>query len=198
MPPLTKFWLTKVKDRASLSDQTFLGLLRDATSFCASYTNPNNDPSTPTMHAFYRVVNTKGSGSSPSDLLLMVSGYPSQELNEEVHNVYMPEYGARMFEYVEHVSLRQVELVSSELPLAEKVVISCTTGGSEGRKDGQVGGWDIWEQTPEERAIISAQGGRKDGIDGERVWVGVEPWLDTEETLGSGQEVFYCEMIARG
>ncbi|KAL3452716.1 hypothetical protein BJX65DRAFT_302625 [Aspergillus insuetus] len=190
MPALTKFWLTRVKDPKTFSDPTFLSLLRDAASFCATYTNSKGDPSVPTMHAFYRVTNT----NSPSDLLLMVSGYPSQELNEEVHNAYMPQYGARMFEYVEHVWLRQIELVSSELPLVERVAISCTTG-TEGKK-GQVGGWDIWEQTPEAQVIISAQGGRKDETAAERVWIGVEPWLDNEETLGSGQEVFYCEMIA--
>ncbi|KAL3482787.1 hypothetical protein BJX62DRAFT_245535 [Aspergillus germanicus] len=191
MAPLTKFWLTRVKDPKTFSDPTFLTLLRDAAAFCAGYTNPNNDPSAPTMHAFYRVTNI----NRPSDLLLMVSGYPSQELNEEVHNVYMPQYGTGMFEYVEHVWLRQIELVSSELQLVEKVVITCTTG-PEGRKEGQVGAWDIWEQTPEAQAIIAAQGGRKGETATERVWVGVEPWVNTEERLGSGQEVFYCEMIA--
>jgi hypothetical protein len=100
-----------------------------------------------------------------------------------------------MFEYVEHVWLRQIELVSSELPLVDRVLISCITG-REGKKEGQVGGWDIWEQTPEAQAIISAQGGQKDKTAAERVWVGVEPWLDAEERLGSGQEVFHCEMIA--
>ncbi|KAL2783385.1 hypothetical protein BJX66DRAFT_318606 [Aspergillus keveii] len=156
MAPLTKFWLTKVKDPKTFSDQAFLSLLRYATSFCATYTNPNNVPSVPTMHAFYHVTNANG----PSEHLLMVSGYPSQELNEQVHNVYMPQYGARMFEYVEHVWLRQIELVSSELPLVNRLLISCITG-REGKKEGHVGGWDIWEQTPEAQAIISAQGGQK-------------------------------------
>jgi hypothetical protein len=85
--------------------------------------------------------------------------------------------------------------VSSELPLVDRVVISCISG-REGKKDGQVGGWDIWDQAPEAQATISAQGGRKDETAAERVWVGVGPSLDTEETLGSGQEVFYCKMIA--
>ncbi|KAJ5725927.1 uncharacterized protein N7483_007284 [Penicillium malachiteum] len=70
MPPMTKIWLSTLKDPSSISSPKFQQLITELLEFCASYTNPTADKSVPPMHVFFR--NTK----EPSQLF-MITGYPS-------------------------------------------------------------------------------------------------------------------------
>ncbi|KAL2798903.1 hypothetical protein BJX66DRAFT_294372 [Aspergillus keveii] len=204
MPPLTKFWLFTLKD-PSKSASTLKPLLTEILNFCSSFTNPHynatsapeNNKNAPT-HAFYTITN------KPNHML-MITGYPSQELNNEADKVYAEKYLPRLFEHVQHIWLRQIEVDIRELPLGgEGVVVSVDEGisGGEGSDFGGVGkgGWDVWKKTRQgsERDDV-VQGARKGESVGERVWVHVRKWDGQEEGVdGSeveGRSVFYLSKL---
>ncbi|KAL4890749.1 hypothetical protein BDV59DRAFT_183562 [Aspergillus ambiguus] len=178
MAPITKLWLCTIKDGKTITDPSFIQLLTDILKLCTSYTNP--DTPSPHMHAFYQVVN------KPSHLL-MITGYPSQELNTEADKVYAEKYLPRLFEYVQHHWLRQLEVDVRQFPLdGERVIVTCDSGPGSGPVEGPMrglGGWDIWKMTQQGKHPGIVQGVRRDEGIGERVWVQILPW---DEGYGGG------------
>ncbi|KAE8366607.1 hypothetical protein BDV27DRAFT_155747 [Aspergillus caelatus] len=81
MPPITKIWLSTLKTKDSIDPSEFTDLLCHILTHCSSYTNPDSNPKLPPMHAFFRSV------ESP-DNLLMITGYPSQDMNNEADRTY--------------------------------------------------------------------------------------------------------------
>jgi hypothetical protein len=204
MPPLTKFWLFTLKD-PSQDPSALTPLLTEILDLCSSFTNPHynatsaseNDTNAPT-HAFYTITN------KPNHML-MITGYPSQELNNEADKAYAEKYLPRLFEHVQHIWLRQIEVDINELPLGgEGVVVSIEEGtsGGEGVDFGGVGkgGWDVWKKTRQgSEGDDILQGARKGEVVGERVWVhvhgrdGEEEGVDGSEV--EGRSVFYLRKL---
>ncbi|KAE8148354.1 hypothetical protein BDV25DRAFT_141877 [Aspergillus avenaceus] len=192
MPPITKLWLCTLKEGKSLTDPALTQLLADILTLCTSYTNPNTlSP----MHAFYQVTN------DPSHLF-MITGYQCQELNTEADKAYAEKYLPRLFEYVRHQWLRQVEVDVREMPLDGDAVVCCSGPGSdsdshcnsvEGGGKG-VGGWDVWKMTQQGKQAGVVQGVRGSEPVGERIWVQVSPW-EGSERVGEEHETFYLRKI---
>ncbi|KAL3446500.1 hypothetical protein BJX65DRAFT_279224 [Aspergillus insuetus] len=204
MPPLTKFWLFTLKDHSQPAS-TLTPLLTEILDLCSSFTNPHynatsapeNNTNAPT-HAFYSITN------KPNHML-MITGYPSQELNNEADKAYAEKYLPRLFEHVKHIWLRQIEVDITELPLGgEGVVVTVNKGiaggdgvdfGGEGK-----GGWDVWKKTRQgSEGDDVVQGTRKGEAVGESVWVHVRGWNGEEEGVDGceveGRSVFYLRKL---
>ncbi|KIA75729.1 hypothetical protein HK57_00464 [Aspergillus ustus] len=212
MPPLTKFWLCTLKDK-SQNVSTLTPLLSKILELCASFSNQAPKSSTTTgdesehnagphsqSHAFYTVTNLPGH-------LLMITGYPSQELNDAADSAYAAKFLPRLFERVQHVWLRQIEVDVSELPVrGERVVVSVSSAEEEGSGSGNgvgeegKGGWDVWKRTRQgSEGGDGVQGARK-GEDGlEKVWVHVNSWNGEGQRQQDGDQegrsVFYLQKI---
>ncbi|KAL3494902.1 hypothetical protein BJX62DRAFT_233871 [Aspergillus germanicus] len=204
MPPLTKFWLFTLKD-PSQPPSSLSPLLTEILDLCSSFTDPHYKPSSApesstnaSTHAFYTITNKPGH-------MLMITGYPSQELNNEADKVYAEKYLPQLFEHVQHIWLRQIEVDIRELPLGgERVVVSVDEGiaGGEGVDFGGEGkgGWDVWKKTRQgSEGDDVVQGARKGESVGERVWVHVRGWSGEEEGVGGreaeGRSVIYLRKL---
>ncbi|KAL2849997.1 hypothetical protein BJX68DRAFT_266792 [Aspergillus pseudodeflectus] len=206
MPSLTKFWLFTLKD-PSQDPSTLTPLLTEILELCSSFTNPHynrtsspeNDNNAPT-HAFYTIAN------KPSHML-MITGYPSQELNNEADKAYAEKFLPRLFEHVQHIWLRQIEVDIHELPVGGEGVVVSVDEGVGGEEDEPVGerfkegkgGWDVWKNTRQgSEGDDVVQGARKGEAVGERVWVHVRGW-DGEEEVGGpefeGRSVLYSRKL---
>ncbi|KAL2828098.1 hypothetical protein BJY01DRAFT_255487 [Aspergillus pseudoustus] len=197
MPPLTKFWLCTLKDK-SPDVSTLTPLLSEILELCASFSNQSPNPTTDEApqsqtHAFYTVTNLPGH-------LLMITGYPSQALNDAADKAYAAKFLPRLFEHVQHVWLRQIELDVSELPIqGERAVVSVSSAEGSGSGIGEgKGGWDVWKKTRQgSEGGDGVQGARK-GEDGlEKVWVHLKSW-DGEghrDVDGEGSSAFYLKKI---
>jgi hypothetical protein len=176
MAPFTKFWLFALKDGITSTSQPFTQLLAEIVEFCASYTNPG--PGSPQMHAFYKASN------APSDILL-ITGFPSQELNDEAHEVFVEKFFARMFELVEHRSMKQVEVDVKEFPLDQERLAVVTSGEKIAGLKGK-GGWDVLQKA-------------EDKPTAEEVWVHVLPWDEEVEnsSVGAGEMLYLEKIVGR-
>ncbi|KAL3466484.1 hypothetical protein BJX64DRAFT_250164 [Aspergillus heterothallicus] len=200
MPPLTKFWLCALKD-PSQQPSTLIPLLTEILELCASFTNPTGPDlstkgnSTPQTHAFYTVSNLPGH-------LMMITGYPSQELNNAADRAYAERFLPTLFEHVKHVWLRQIEIDVAELPVSgDGVVVGISSGKGKEEKKGK-GGWDVWKKTRQgaEGGDV-VQGVRQGEDEEERFWVSVQCWdgegagLETRETERERGSVFYLRKL---
>ncbi|KAJ5288818.1 hypothetical protein N7478_001848 [Penicillium angulare] len=158
MPPMTKIWLCTLKDTRSISTPEFQELITELLNFCGSYTNPYKDPALPPMHAFFQ-------DTQDPAKLFMITGYPSQEMNTEADNIYAERYLPRMFGFVQHKALWQVNLDVRALPLCGEVAVAVGKNPGELKNESAVGAWDYW---PETRGI------KVDGAD--KLWVQVQEW----------------------
>lgn len=176
MASFTKFWRFALKDDVTATSQPFTQLLTEIVEFCASYTNP--DPALPQMHTFYKVSN------APSDVLL-ITGFPSQELNDEAHEVFVERFSARMFELVEHRSMRQVEVDVREFPLGQERLVVVTSGERIAGLKGK-GGWDALQKAEDMPAA-------------EETWVQVLPWDEEVESssVGAGETLYLEKIVGR-
>lgn len=139
MPPITKFWLSTLKNGKTTDSAEFIQLLSDILALCSSYSNP--DPASPPMHALYQDIN------NPSQLV-MITGYPSQELNTEADKVYAAKYLPKMFEHVEHVWLKQLDIDVTTLHLDDdKLAVTYGKSPSDWKDDKSLGGFDVWKTT---------------------------------------------------
>ncbi|KAL4901701.1 hypothetical protein BDW74DRAFT_181419 [Aspergillus multicolor] len=196
MRPLTKLWLFKLRDGKSISDPPFMTLLSSILDLIASYTKP--EPGAPSLHAFYEVTNRPAH-------LLMITGYPSQELNTAVDRVYSERFLGSLFEFVQHIWLRQIEVDLATAPLeAEGMVVTCGARPEDGIVESGtgkgIGGWDVWKKTQQGKQGGSVvQGVREHEDDAERTWVQIKPWnSNDEEDISGADEVFYLrEIISR-
>ena len=171
MPPIAKFWLSTLKDEQSVNSPAFLQLISEILDLCASYSGPESGMTH--THAFYQDIN------NPSRLF-MITGYPSQELNIAADNVYAEEYLPRMFDYVQHVWLKQLDMDITTVPLDEKVVVAYGKNPSQWKdeKNG-FGGWDVWLKTSQAQKKAQVERGDQNfEIAADRVWVQVSRWED--------------------
>lgn len=169
MPPITKFWHCTLKDEQSINSPLFQKLVGDILDLTSSYTN--SEGVTPLMHVLYQDIN------SPSRLF-MITGYQSQELNTEADKVYAEKYLPSMFEYVQHVWLRQLDLDVTTLSLGEQMVLACGKNPSEWRDDKALGGWDVWPDTRQALKNTNGERGTRNLEDEDRVWVQVSQLED--------------------
>ncbi|KAJ5105298.1 hypothetical protein NUU61_002645 [Penicillium alfredii] len=150
MPPITKFWLSTLKDKKSTDSPEFTQLLADILTLCSSYTNP--DTASPRMHALYQDIN------NPAQLV-MITGYPSQELNTEADKFYAAKYLPRMFEHVQHVWLKQLDIDVTTLHLDDdRLVVTHGTAPSTWKDGKSPGGLDVWQKT--RQALDNENGAR--------------------------------------
>lgn len=189
MPPITKFWHSTLKDGKSTESPDFAQILSEILELCSSYTNP--DPASQQMHALYQDVN------DPTQLL-MISGYPSQELNTEADKVYAEKYLSRLFELVQHVWLKQLDIDVAMLPLDDKVVVTCGKSPSDWKNGKCPGGWDVWKKTRQ------ASNNNDGAIDAETrdnpddgVWVQVSAWDEGVQNIATPEDgrVFYLKKV---
>lgn len=169
MPPITKFWHCTLKDEQSINSPLFQKLVGDILDLTSSYPNPEGG--TPLMHVLYQDIN------SPSRLF-MITGYQSQELNTEADGVYAEKYLPSMFEYVQHIWLRQLDLDVTALSLGEQVVLACGKNPSAWKDDKALGGWDVWPDTRQAQKNTNSERGTRNLEDEHRVWVQVSRWED--------------------
>ncbi|KAJ6155225.1 hypothetical protein N7470_005791 [Penicillium chermesinum] len=136
------------------------------------------------MHAMYQ--DTR----NPSRLL-MITGYPSQELNNEADKLYAQNYLARMLEHVQHVWLRQLELDISKVPLEDYVLVTVGQDPAVWVGESGVGGWDVWPQTQQGQNLPELQ--KQDN----GVWVHVSDWngLNSVAADTSRLEKLYLKKI---
>jgi hypothetical protein len=169
MPPVTKLWLSVLKDPQSIDSPDFRELVSEILNLCSSYTNP--EPSGPQMHVLYRNIN------NPSQLL-MITGYQSQELNTQADAVYAEKLSPRMLQYVSHGWLRQLDIDVRALPLEENILVAYGKEPQEWvNHNKSIGGWDIWPETAQGRNIRgNASGEDNSNSDEERYWVQVTDW----------------------
>lgn len=108
----------------------------------------------------------------------MITGYQSQELNTQADKVYAEKYLQKMFEHVQHVWLRQVDVDVSTLPIdRERVLVTCGEAPVEQSGAKGVGGWDVWQQTQQAKHNENGAQGVREGKSGEeKVWVQVSAW----------------------
>ncbi|KAE8139727.1 hypothetical protein BDV38DRAFT_280643 [Aspergillus pseudotamarii] len=81
MPPITKIWLSTLKNKDGIDSGEFTDLLSQILTHCSSYTNPDSNPELSPMQAFFWNVENP-------DNLLMITGYPSQDMNNEADRTY--------------------------------------------------------------------------------------------------------------
>ena len=113
----------------------------------------------------------------------MITGYPTQEMNTEADKIYAERFLPEMFENVQHVWLRQLDIDVATLPLEDSIFVECGNRPSDWTDEMGVGGWDIWPQT--RQAAGSAKGGDK------LVFVRVGKWNglpDYQALQGQGDE----------
>ncbi|CAI7669267.1 unnamed protein product [Penicillium pancosmium] len=150
MPPITKLWLSTLKNEQSVNSPGFLQLISEILDFCASHSGPESG-----MHAFYQDINN-------ASRLFMITGYPSQELNTTADNVYAAEYLPRMFDYVQHV------------------VVAYGKNPSQWKDEQKgIGGWDVWPKTVQAQKNAQVEGGNQNfEIAADQVWVQISRWED--------------------
>ncbi|KAL2813520.1 hypothetical protein BJX63DRAFT_431868 [Aspergillus granulosus] len=193
MPPLTKFWLTTLKDLSQQPD-TLTPLLTEILELCSSFTGALPLPATrrsQTTHAFFSVTNAPGH-------LMMITGFPSQELNNEVHEAYEAQFLSRFFAHAQHVWMRQIEVDIRELPIqGNKVVVNVSLGSkgdsAETEEEGK-GGWDVLTKTRQEAEEGDVVQGE---VEGERAWVSVKGWEGEgqRDINEEGRSVFHLQKI---
>jgi hypothetical protein len=172
---MTKIWYCKLKPGHDVNDKNFCDLWTEVLGLCSSYTNP--EAGSPTMHALYQSVD------NPSQLI-MLSGYPSTELNVECDKVYASKYMPKMFEFVQHVWLRQLELDIRSLPMDSKR-ITLTCGSSPDSQGQGVGGWDVWQSSDQAKQNLNnAQGEREGEGQDERIWVEISALTEPVQEQG--------------
>ncbi|KAJ5379044.1 hypothetical protein N7509_012163 [Penicillium cosmopolitanum] len=161
MPPITKFWLSTLKNEQSVNSPVFLQFISEILDFCASHSGPGSG-----MHAFYQDIN------NPSRLF-MITGYPSQELNTAADKIYAEEYLPRMFDYVQHVWLKQLDMDITTVRLDEKVVVAYGKNPSQWKDEKKgFGGWDVWPKTAQAEKNTQVEGGNQNfEIAADQVWV---------------------------
>lgn len=163
-----------------MNTPAFQSLITEIFDFYSSYTNPASG--TPNMHFLYQ--DTK----APSRLL-MITGYQSQNLNTEADKVYAERFLPRMFEFVQHGWLRQLDVDVKALPLEEWVTVACGKRPSEWRDSSSgtgtvnlkgVGGWDVWPDTSQGRKNDNGERGTRDLEENQNgmIWVQVSRWGD--------------------
>ncbi|KAJ5116181.1 hypothetical protein N7456_000529 [Penicillium angulare] len=163
MPAITKIWLCTLKDPSSVSTPEFQELITELLNFCGSYTNPAQDPALPPMHAFFQ-------DTQDPAKLFMITGYPSQEMNTEADNIYAERYLTRMFGFVQHKVLWQVDLDVRTLPLRGEVAVAVGKSPGGWKNENATGAWDYW---PETRGIKTEEA--------HKLWVQVEEWDGSSE-----------------
>ncbi|KAJ5818972.1 hypothetical protein N7474_004563 [Penicillium riverlandense] len=189
MPPITKFWHSTLKDGKSTNTPDFTQVLSEILELCSSYTNP--DPVSQQMHALYQDVN------DPTQLL-MITGYPSEELNAEADKVYAEKYLSRLFEHVHHVWLKQLDIDVRTLPLNDKLVVTCGKSPSDWKNSRCPGGWDVWKKTRQaldndnEAKGVETLDNPDDGV-----WVQVSGWGEDAQHIATPEDgnVFYLQKV---
>jgi hypothetical protein len=189
MPPITKFWHSTLKDDKSTNSSDFIQVLSEILELCSSYTNP--DPASQQMHALYQDVNDQTQ-------LLMITGYPSQELNAEADKVYAEKYLPRLFEHVQHVWLKQLDIDVTMLPLDDQLVVAFGKSPSDWKNGRCPGGWDVWKKT---RQKLNHDNGAR-GVEtfdnpDDGVWVQVSAWDKDAQNLATPEDgsVFYLKKV---
>lgn len=171
MPPIVKLWLCRLKDAQAVHSPDFRELLTNILEHTASYTNP--EPGSRPMHAMYQDTNNESS-------LLMITGYQSQELNSEADRVYAQKYLSRMFEYVQHVCLRQLDLDIANISLDDHLLVEVGADPAAWVGKTGTGNWDIWPQTQQGQNMPDLQKQENS------IWVHVSDWNGFESaTAGS-------------
>ncbi|KNG87663.1 hypothetical protein ANOM_004123 [Aspergillus nomiae NRRL 13137] len=183
MSPITKLWLSTAKTKDYMDSSGFHDLLAQILSHCSSYTNPESNPELPPMHAFFQSVDNP-------DLLLMVTGYPSQEMNNAADDTYAATFLPRMFQFVEHKWLKQLDVDVSLLPLGNDNLTLQFCDTPVDTATGQViGGWDVWPET--EQGIRMREAGKLEEL--RKIWVGIGKETGVDLTLA--REVFHFRKV---
>ncbi|KAJ5110814.1 hypothetical protein N7532_001349 [Penicillium argentinense] len=193
MPPITKFWLSTLKDEQSVNSPAFLQLISEILDLCASHSGPESGMTH--THAFYQDIN------NPSRLF-MITGYPSQELNIAADNVYAEKYLPRMFDYVQHVWLKQLDMDITTVPLDEKVVVAYGKNPSQWKDEKKgFGGWDVWLKTAQAKKNTQVERGDQNvKIAADQVWVQVSRWEDGNADLAQpteGEKLYLHKVMSR-
>lgn len=187
---MIKFWLSTLKQGKSVESPAFQDIISEILDFCASYTK--SDPDAPDSHAFYK-------DTKHPTRVLMITGYPSQELNTEAHEIYAQKLLPRMFEQVEHTWLKQLDMSIAEIPLGDDLVVAYGKEPSTWVKRG-VGGWDVWPSTPEGKQVrAKVQGSATEEVENQ-TWLQVAEWhgpSDGNEVPRDGEKLFLKKITSR-
>lgn len=176
MPPITKIWLCTLKDPNATSAPEFQQLIHELLGFCASYTNPSKDSALPPMHAFYQ-------DTQDPAKLFMITGYPSQEMNTEADKLYAERYLPRMFGFVQHKALFQLDVDVQQLPLSGHVVVTAAKRPDEWKHESAFGAWDYW---------LTTKGITVEETD--RVWLQIQDW-DGSSAVAFGSQTVDGEVL---
>lgn len=187
---MIKFWLSTLKEGKSVDSPSFQNLISEILEFCSSYTK--SGPGAPDAHFFYQ-------DTRDPARVLMITGYPSLELNTEADAIYAERFLPKMFEQVQHTWLKQLDISIGEIPLGERVIVAY---GKEPSSwvDGGVGGWDVWPATPQGRKIIArAQGSEALEVE-DKDWVLIAGWngqIDDGTAPKGGEKLFLRKITSR-
>lgn len=145
------------------------------------------------MHAFYQ-------DTADPARLFMITGYQSQELNAEADKVYAEKYLHKMFEFVEHKMLRQIDVDINTLPIGKHVAVAYGKQAARWREEDQAGGWDVLQMRQAKMNANEAHGER--GEEDERVWVQISRWNGADSVLDSvqpleGERLFLKKIASR-
>lgn len=145
------------------------------------------------MHAFYQ-------DTADPARLFMITGYQSQELNAEADKVYAEKYLHKMFEFVEHKMLRQIDVDINTLPIGKHVAVAYGKQAARWREEDQAGGWDVLQMRQAQLNENEAHGER--GEEDERVWVQISKWNGADSVLDSvqpleGERLFLKKIASR-
>ncbi|KAE8316580.1 hypothetical protein BDV41DRAFT_528555 [Aspergillus transmontanensis] len=181
MPPITKLWLSRLKAKDCIESSEFTELLSQILTHCSSYTNPESNPEQPPMHAFFHSVENP-------DQLLMITGYPSQEMNNAADGTYAKAFLPRMFELVQHRWLKQLDLDVCSLPLADDdLVLQFRDAPADLGADH--GGWDVWPET--EQGIKMKKAGKLGDV--RKTWVTIGK--EVKAGVAPAREAFHFRKV---
>lgn len=127
---ITRLWFFTLKPNISPTDPVFLALWAQILTLCASYT-PTPTASSSQVHVahistphpqrphhslFFSSSSPSSSSSSPhsAHLFVLISTYPSLALCSQADAAYRSRFQPRLFEMVQHLALRQMDMEETE------------------------------------------------------------------------------------
>ncbi|KAK2594749.1 hypothetical protein QQS21_007547 [Conoideocrella luteorostrata] len=140
MSPITKIWLCNLHPGNTVSDQKFKDIWEETLAFTNSYTKDKPSAKTREQHVLFQ-------SESDATQLVLVTGYPSLEMNLAADREYVTKIAGRMSQFVKHDRLLMLEKDIDELPLETgRVSLSLATGEPAATQNNiGSGGWDVWQ-----------------------------------------------------
>ncbi|KAJ5313947.1 uncharacterized protein N7443_000831 [Penicillium atrosanguineum] len=187
MPPMIKFWLSTLKEGKSIDSTAFQSMISDILEFCATYTKSDSE-----AHAFYH-------DTKDPTRVLMITGYPSQELNAEADKIYAERFLPRMFDQVQHTWLKQLDMSIAEIHLEDNLIVAYGKEPS-AWVDRGTGGWDVWPSTPQgKQAAAKIQGSVRPEMENQ-MWLQIAAWngkIEDSKVPRDGEKLLVKKIISR-